>query len=342
MVQNSYLRLDVNTYGNLLGAEKGCIRLRDKNGKVKLFPLHEKILGEINVKSGNVISTALLCSLAYWNIDLMISTRNGKPLAVFRNIDDDSHVEVRISQYRALSNGKGYNIAKQLVKGKIEGQNYLLEKYGYNTHTTILDKVIAAEAPNLKKLRPTLLSLEGIYSRYYFKQIFKELPESIRPETRSTFKAYTGVNNVLNLCYRILFSRCYQSLVKNHMEPYLGYLHSTVVGRPSFVYDFMEVYRHLIDYFVIEYCRDLSPHDFTACKEMIGNKMAKRIFLTDEMTDDCISKLSKYFDRTFPVPNKKGGKKAKLSTIITDEPYSLWVYFQRTDKYEWVPKIPHF
>jgi CRISPR-associated protein Cas1 len=340
MTKFSYLNLDLNTYGNLLGAEKGCIRLRDKSGKETLFPLHERVIGDITVKSGNVISTALLCSLAYWNIDLIVSTRNGKPLAVFRNLDDDSHVEIRIAQYAALRNGKGYAMAKQFVKSKIEGQNYTLAKYGYKTHDVILNKVIALEATDLKHLRPKLLGLEGKYAHYYFKQIFKEFPESIRPEKRMDYKAYTGVNNVLNLCYRILFYKCYMSLVKNHMEPYLGYLHSILFGRPSMVCDFMELYRHLIDDFVIGYCRDLTPRDFSARREMHGVKLAKRIFLTDELTDDCLGKLSKFFDTKFPIPSIRRGNRLQLNTLINDESTRMWVYLLRGDKGEWRPKIP--
>ena len=339
MTRISYLNLDLNTYGNLLGLGKGCIRLKDKKGKETLYPLHERVIGDITVKSGNVISSSLLCSLAYWNIDLLISTRNGKPLAVFRNLDDDSHVEIRIAQYAALRNGKGYSMAKQFVKCKIEGQNHLLAKYGYKTHDVILNKVNAAEAPSLARLRAKLLGLEGKYSNYYFKQIFKEFPEKIRPSNRSAFKAYTGVNNVLNLCYRILFWKCYTSLVKNHMEPYLGYLHSVQFGRPSMVCDFMELYRYLVDDFVIGYCQDLTPRDFVAKREMVGKKMAKRIFLSDELTDDCLEELSRFFDKRFPVPSVRRGRRIQLNTLIKEESFRMWAYLLGTREAEWVPKI---
>jgi CRISPR/Cas system-associated endonuclease Cas1 len=47
--------------------------------------------------------------------------------AFLKNLEDDSHVKTRVSQYQALENGKGIEIAKEIVKAKIEGQNRVLK-----------------------------------------------------------------------------------------------------------------------------------------------------------------------------------------------------------------------
>jgi len=50
------------------------------------------------------------------------------PDAVLVNLDNQSHVKTRIAQYEALNNGKGIEVAKQIVESRIEGQNRVLEK----------------------------------------------------------------------------------------------------------------------------------------------------------------------------------------------------------------------
>ena len=40
-----------------------------------------------------------------------------------------------------------------------------------------------------------------------------------------------------------------------------------VVSKPSLICDFMELYRYLIDDFVIQYCRRLNKKDFTVKSE---------------------------------------------------------------------------
>jgi len=60
---------------------------------------------------------------------------------MLKNLDDDCHVETRISQYRALKNGKGCYLAERFVEGKIEGQKNLLVKYGLEAEDSISHKV---------------------------------------------------------------------------------------------------------------------------------------------------------------------------------------------------------
>lgn len=137
------INIILDTYGNYLRMEKGCIVLRDKDGNESSYPLTEDVIGEIVLNSGNIVSSGLLCSLGFWGVDVLISTRNGRPVAMLKNLDDDYHVETRISQFRELKNGKGCYLAKQFVAGKIEGQNSLLVKYGLETDysVTISQKV---------------------------------------------------------------------------------------------------------------------------------------------------------------------------------------------------------
>ncbi|MEM2915209.1 MAG: CRISPR-associated endonuclease Cas1 [Candidatus Bathyarchaeia archaeon] len=42
------------------------------------------------------------------------------------------------------------------------------------------------------------------------------------------------------------------ALIKAKLEPYLGFLHSVQFAKPSLVCDFMELYRYLVDDFIIQ------------------------------------------------------------------------------------------
>jgi len=80
------------------------------------------------------------------------------------------------------------------------------------------------------------------------------LPEKLRPEKRSKFKAYDGTNNIFNLAYEILLWRVHRAIIRSMLEPYLGFLHSEQYGKPSLVCNLQELYRYLVDDFVIHYC----------------------------------------------------------------------------------------
>ena len=55
--------------------------------------------------------------------------QKGRPVAMLRSLDDDSHVQTRLCQYEAISSEKGKFIAKQLIIRKFYGCNNILEKH---------------------------------------------------------------------------------------------------------------------------------------------------------------------------------------------------------------------
>ena len=121
-------------------------------------------------------------------------------------------------------------------------------------------------------LRKRLLAVEGRCSGHYFEEVFKLFPKKLRPEKRRGFHAYDGVNNLFNLAYRLLFWKCFRALSKAHLETYLGFVHSLVPERASLVCDFMELYRCLVDDFLIGFSRNLKPRDFEAKSELFKGK----------------------------------------------------------------------
>ncbi|MHA1974417.1 MAG: CRISPR-associated endonuclease Cas1 [Candidatus Hodarchaeales archaeon] len=331
-------KIILNSYGNYLGMEKGCIVLRDKEGNEKKYPLVEDTIGEVVLNSGNTISTGVLVSMAHWGVDVLLSTRYGRPVAILKDIDDDMHVDTRICQYEAIKNGKGRNIARQIVMGKIEGQNNILRKYELEPNDSTLQVVERVNELNPNSMRKKLMSLEAKHAKYYFRQVFKLFPREIRPHYRASYNAYDGANNMFNLAYRILFWKCYKSLSKSHLEPYLGFLHNIQFGQASLVCDFMEIYRHLVDGFLIEFSQELKPTDFIAKSGLKNKRLSKRVYLNDELTSEMVDRLFKYFQRIVDIPRVKRGKRQKIDSLITEEAFRLGRYL-RVDDSEWVPRI---
>ena len=179
--------------------------------------------------------------------------------------------------------------------------NEQIKKYGLDVRENVVRVVENIEYDDLRSLRRRLLSVEGKYAEHYFNQIFTLFPKQLRPKRRRTFKAYDGINNTFNLAYMLLFWKCYRALIKAHLEPYLGFLHNIQYGRPSLVCDFVELYRHLVDNFLIEYCQKLKPKDFKAKTETWNKKKSKRIYLKGSLTKDLTNKLHDYFMRTVKI-----------------------------------------
>jgi CRISPR-associated protein Cas1 len=213
-----------------------------------------------------------------------------------------------------------------------------LKKYGLKTDSSVKLKVNAVDTDDLALLRRRLTQIEAKFSRFYFKQIFELIPEKIRPERRRTYRAYDGVNNLFNLGYELLQWKVHSALVNAKLEPYLGFLHSEQFGKPSLICDFQELYRYLIDEFVIQYCQRLAKSDFTFKTEKAsGQKKGKREYLNDVETKDFTAKLNNYFETTVEIPRMKVGKRQTIETLINEEALLLAKYL-RNEKKDWIPR----
>lgn len=333
-------KLILDDHGSFLGMEKGCFIVKDRYDNVERYPLFEKEISEVVLKSGNAVSTGALASLGFWDIDVMIMTQRGRPVAMLKSLDDDSHVKTRLCQYEAYNSEKGIHIAKQFVVSKLEGQNLVLRKYGLRNHGfTFKEKVENLEGESLDKIRARLHGIEGRYSKRYFNQIFGLLPEPIRPESRKNFKAYDGTNNIFNLAYEMLSWKVHRALIKAKLEPYLGFLHSVQHGKPSLVCDFMELYRYLIDDFLIEYCRNLSSKDFIIKTENLARKKkGKREYLNNRKTRQLMAKLETLFESEVNIPRFRVGKNQRIETLMNEEAL-LFAKHLRNEKLKWIPRI---
>lgn len=328
------LKIELNNYGSYLGRSEGCFEIRDKNKNIKHYPHFEKEIGEAVLKSGSYVSVDALIDLALWNIDTFIVTRRNRVVAVLKNLEDDSHVQTRIAQYQATTNQKGITTAKQILKTKIAGENQVLRKYGLNP---VNSEIESLEFDSLESARKKLTGIESHCAKFYFQQVLNLFPQSIKPEKRIGYKAYDCLNNVFNFAYYILRCRIFKALLKAKLEPYLGFLHTNQFSKPSLVCDFQEIYRYLLDDFLIG--RRFCKKDFVYVTDFMMNlRMGKRIHLCEFETDSLAEDLNNLFEKTVTIPRMRYGSKQTLDTLISEEAL-LFAQFLRNEKPSWIPRI---
>ena len=119
----------------------------------------------------------------------------------------------------------------------------------------------------------------------------------------------------------------------------VGFLHSTQFGKPSLVCDFQELYRYLIDAFLIERRKKFHKKDFVVVTDfMMRLKMGKRIHLCEYEADSLAEGLNRLFQREVDIPRIRYGKKQTLDTLVSEEALLLAKYL-RNEKKDWIPRI---
>ena len=147
------------------------------------------------------------------------------------------------------------------------------------------------------------------------------------------------MNNIFNLAYEVLSWKVHRALIRAKLEQYLGFLHSVQFGKPSLVCDFHELYRYLIDDFLIRYCENLKLKDFMVkTEDLTRNKKGKRVYLNDSQTHDLMKRLNGFFESKIDIPRIKFGETQTVETLINEEALLL-AKFLRNEREVWTPRI---
>lgn len=133
--------------------------------------------------------------------------------------------------------------------------------------------------------------------------------------------------------------KVHRALINAKIEPFLGFLHSIQYGKPSLVCDFQELYRYLIDDFLIQNCGRLNSKNFVVKIENLSrNKKGKRIYLNDIQTEDLMKQLNVFFESKIRIPRIKVGEKQTIETLINEETL-LFAKYLRNERETWNPRI---
>jgi CRISPR-associated protein Cas1 len=147
------------------------------------------------------------------------------------------------------------------------------------------------------------------------------------------------VNNLFNLGYELLSWKVHKALVNAKLEPYLGFLHSEQYGKPSLVCDMMQLYRFMIDDYLIQHYSKIGKKSFVIKNEAITRKkVGKREYLNDVDSKKLMHGLNRLFESDVEIPRIRHGKKQTFETLINEEALLLAKYL-RNEKKEWMPRI---
>ena len=107
----------------------------------------------------------------------------------------------------------------------------------------------------------------------------------------------------------------------------------------NLVCGFQELYRYLIDDFLINYCQRISKKDFKMKTESASHgKRGKREYLTDSETKTLLDELNRFFESMVEVKRIRNGEHQTLETLINEEALLFAKYLRGVAK-SWIPRV---
>ena len=248
------LRLRKSANGN-----GGAARTRPEQVELPLFQISEIIVAGAGIS----ISTDLIEECCERGIHLSFLTAGGRPVAMLSSPMLTATVLTRREQMAAYGDGRGLELSKAIVRGKLGNQAALLKYFGKYLKTadppaferlSVAVRAIEARRREVEGVigarvddaRPALLAIEGGAGRQYWAGVRTLLDGHAPFETREHRGAPDAVNSALNYGYGILYTQVWGAIMNAGLEPFAGFVHVDRPGKPSLVLDLIEEFRQPI------------------------------------------------------------------------------------------------
>ncbi len=244
--------LYVDTYGAYLRKREGYIQVtKDKEllHEIPLTAVDQVVLvGQVNA------TTPLLTELLHKGVPVYLCQYGGRLNGWLQPMWGKNSL-LRIAQVRAFDDpAVTLSLARSFVRGKLNNYRTLLLRYQRSTENGQLAEAADTIARTLKTLdsQDTLDAVrgaEGFGSRAWF----ESMPHMLRRGETDFFFAGRNrrpprdpVNALLSFGYSMLAKDLIGELMRVGLDPYVGFLHSAVYGRPALALDLMEEFRPII------------------------------------------------------------------------------------------------
>lgn len=204
-------------------------------------------------------TTPAMLSLLDHGVPLTMLTASGKLRGRLVPPQGKNNLLRRSQVLASMDAGFCLDVSREMVKGKIHNSRVAVQRMkrevrGREDHCRLA--LIGQAEDELHRLMmrcdqassiSRLMGLEGISAKLYFRVIRHAVSaESLSFQKRTRRPPKDPLNALLSLGYALLQNAVFSAAEIADLDPYLGFFHSNVYGRPALTLDLMEEFRPLI------------------------------------------------------------------------------------------------
>lgn len=286
---------------------------------------------------GNIqVTTSALHSLLEKGIELAIFSFGGKLLGQLTP-PLGKNIPLRICQFERFRDSRfTLHFSRQIVSAKIRNALTFLRQFHKNYPAAFaageldLFSEMISRAATAETL-DSLLGIEGAAGAQYFKLYSGVIQPPWEFPGRSKRPPLDPVNAVLSFGYVVVGAQLQMLLDGVGLDPYLGFYHQPVYGRPALALDLLEEFRHpLIDrltaslfnkgvFTEADFYKPATPKEAAAGAVYLASAGKKKFFLHYEKALGEISPAPESAAGFFPLFQRQIQRLARA--IQGDEPY---------------------
>ncbi|MDR2719806.1 MAG: CRISPR-associated endonuclease Cas1 [Nitrososphaerota archaeon] len=247
--------VEISEHGSVLKRDHECFIVQSSSEKTEIPA--EKVDAVI-VTANALISTQAVALCLEKNIQLVLANWSGRPFGRFWVSTPGRATEHRRKQYLHQNTPVAFEISKDIVTHKLGAQKKFLVDLKGNRKTLnlTLNSSITSISKSMQTLsdleytpsfKQTLLGIEGFAAAEYFSAISSVLPKKYAFKERSRQPAQDKFNAVLNYIYGVTYASVEKTIILSGLDPNAGIYHADSYGKPTLVFDLVELFRAKVD-----------------------------------------------------------------------------------------------
>lgn len=306
--ENETRELIINTYGTYIG-------INEKGITVKVHGQKQSISSSANLQhitilcDGVSISSNAISFCMQNNIGIDYFNNFGKHIGSIMSM---RYIHTSLWTKQAnMSQSCKCMLAISIIIGKIRNQMNLV-KYFHKYHKDSSETLIIKHNEIIPAFKSTITELKNLarHNDYQTRLIYLEakcaelywgyIKELIKDDdviftNRERHGAKDLVNSMLNYGYSILYPRIWQAVLRNKLNPTISVIHAPQAGKPTFVYDIIELFRaQAVDRVVISLIQKKEP---LKIKDGLIDKDSKKLLVQNLL--ERMNRYEKYRDKDY-------------------------------------------
>ena len=286
--------IEISTHGSTLKRNHDSFVIQTKDEKTEIPA--EKV-DAIIVSANALISTQAARLCIEKQIQMVISTWSGKPIARLWSSTQGRSTQLRRNQYLNQDTVIGFDISVMILEKKLrEQKTFLIDlKNNRKSPPVKLERAASTINNSMKKVKnlkhskdykATLLGLEGASAANYFQAISSILPKKWSTQKRSQHPAHDPFNAVLNYLYGMAYADVEKIVILSGLDPNAGFFHSDSYGKPTLSYDIIETVRPVVDRLTVtSFTKKMVHDDWFEIQDDVTNgvflsKKARQFFIS--------------------------------------------------------------
>ncbi|MGB9750570.1 MAG: type I-B CRISPR-associated endonuclease Cas1b [Caldisericia bacterium] len=313
-----------------LKRKQNTIYFEGEGGIKKFIPIEN--ISEIHIFGEVTINKEILEFLSQNEIILHFYNYYGYYVGSFypREHYNSGFMILKQAEYY-LDNSKRLELAKKFVFGAVSNIEKVLNYY--NSRGVVLDDIIfkiqsLKESLKLYKEIEPLMAIEGNIREVYYNSFDRIVEdENFSMDERSKRPPKNRMNAMISFGNSLLYTTILSEIYKTHLDPRIGYLHSTNFRRFTLNLDVAEVFKPIIVDRVIFYLLNkqmIKPNDFD---QRLGG-----LYLKEVGRKTFVEKFEERLNTT--IKHRKIGKDVSYRRLIRLELYKIEKHLLGEEEYE--------